>query len=97
MPVNDEDMSGNKKTVSSVSKATSYEAIGDYWDEHSLADHWDQTSEVEVEVTARRRPRIAIAPEVYEQIEIEAQTRGVVPEYLANVLLSERLAEISRR
>ena len=97
MAVSDEGMSGNRKTGSSISQATSYEAIGDYWDEHSLADHWEQTKEVEFDVTAKRRPRIAIAPEVYEQIEIEAQTRGVVPEYLANVLLSERLAEISRR
>ncbi|MGD9627655.1 MAG: hypothetical protein AB7V18_00225 [Pyrinomonadaceae bacterium] len=90
-------MNENKKQESSVSKATSYEGIGEYWDAHSLEDHWDQTREAEFEVTAKRRHRIAIAPEVYEQIEIEAQTRGVIPEHLANVLLSERLAEISRR
>lgn len=90
-------MNGNKKQVSSISKASSYTSIGEYWDEHSLVEHWDDTAEAEFEVTAKRRPRIAIAPEVYEQIEVEAQTRGVVPEHLANVLLSERLAEISRR
>jgi hypothetical protein len=90
-------MSGNKKQESTVSKATSYEGIGEYWDVHSLEDHWDQTRNVEFEVTAKRRHRIAIAHDVYEQIEIEAQTRGVVPEYLTNILLSERLAEISRR
>ena len=90
-------MSENRKKGTSISNATSYEEIGEFWDEHSLADHWEETSEAEFEVTAKRLNRIAIAPEVYELIEVEAQSRGVIPEKLANILLSERLAELSSR
>ena len=35
---------------SSISNARSPEKIGEYWDSHSLADHWDQTHEVEFEI-----------------------------------------------
>lgn len=85
-----------KKNVSSISDAVSYEEIGEYWDTHSLADHWEETREVEFEVLAKRSPRITVSPDIYEQIEIEAQARGVVPEKLANILLAERLGELSR-
>jgi hypothetical protein len=90
-------MNGNKKDkVSSVSKVASYEEIGEYWDTHSLADHWNETSEAEFDVKAKRSHRITLAADVYEQIEVEAQSRGVVPEKLVNILLAERLGELGR-
>lgn len=85
-----------KKNLSSISNASSYEEIGEYWDTHSLADHWEETSEVDFEIHVKRSHRITVAPDVYEQIEVEAQARGVVPEKLANILLAERLVEIAR-
>lgn len=85
-----------KKNISSISNATSYEEIGEYWDTHSLADHWEETNEIGFEVAAKRSHRITVTTDVYEQIEVEAQARGVVPEKLANILLAERLGEIAR-
>lgn len=38
-----------------ISKADTPEEIGEFWDNHSLADHWDQTQEVEFEVRAQAR------------------------------------------
>lgn len=35
---------------SSLSNASSYAEIGEYWDSHDLAEHWDQTHEVAFEV-----------------------------------------------
>ena len=35
---------------SSLSGSRSYEELGEYWDTHSLADHWDQTVPVEFEL-----------------------------------------------
>lgn len=35
---------------SSISKAGTTEEIAEFWDNHSLADHWDQTKEVEFDV-----------------------------------------------
>ena len=50
----------NKETeqLTSISKAKTPEEIGDYWDSHSLADHWDQTHDVEFEVRAIRQRRL---------------------------------------
>lgn len=85
-------MSENEKNrLTSISKAQTLEEIADFWDTHSLADYWDQTHEVEFEVRAKRRRRVTLAPEVYEKIEAQARTYGMLPETLVNVWLLERL------
>ena len=77
-------MNGAKRAkLTSISRAQSPEEIGEFWDTHSLADHF--------EVRAERRRRITLAPEVYEQIEAQARRQGLVPETLVNLWLSERL------
>ena len=43
-----------RKNKSSISGARTYAEIGEFWDSHSLADHWDETHEVEFEVRAQR-------------------------------------------
>lgn len=79
----------------SGSQASSIEEIGEFWDTHSLDDYWDQTHEVEFDVRAERRRRIALDPEVYERLEALARTRGVLPETLANLWIAERLQQTS--
>lgn len=79
--------------LTSISKASSLEEIGEFWDTHSLDDYWDQTHEVDFDVRARRRRRITIDPTVYEQVEAEARTRGILPETLVNLWLMDRLHE----
>ncbi|MFY9610072.1 MAG: CopG family antitoxin [Blastocatellia bacterium] len=74
-----------------ISRARTPEEIGEFWDSHSLADHWDETHEVEFEVRAKRRRRITLDPQVYAQLEAEARARGVLPETLVNLWLVERL------
>ena len=44
---------GSDPQKSSISKAHTLEEIADYWDSHSLDNHWDQTHEVEFEVGNR--------------------------------------------
>lgn len=44
----------NEPRLTSISKARTLEEIAEFWDTHSLADYWDQTYEVEVEVRAPR-------------------------------------------
>jgi hypothetical protein len=78
--------------LTSISKARTLEEIADFWDTHSLADYWDQTHEVEFEVRAKRRRRVTLDPEVYAQLEVQARTRGLLPETLVNLWLAERLA-----
>jgi len=81
------------EALTSISKARTLEAMGDFWDSHSLADFWDETHEVEFELRARRRRRVTLEPEVYSEIEAQARARGIAPETLVNVWLVERLRE----
>lgn len=76
-----------------ISKARSLDELAEFWDTHSLDDHWEQTREVEFEVRARRRHRVTLDPDVYTQIEDRARVRGVLPETLVNLWLSEKLRE----
>ena len=79
--------------LSSISQADSLEEIADFWDTHSLDEYWDQTQEVEFEVRAARRRRVTLDPDVYAQIQDRARVRGILPETLVNLWLSEKLRE----
>ncbi len=52
----------NEAPMTSISKARSIEEIADYWNTHSLDDHWEETHEVEFEVTVIRKR--GVAPDV---------------------------------
>jgi len=39
----------------SISDASSYREIGEFWDEHDLSEYWDQTHEVQMEINLVRR------------------------------------------
>lgn len=84
----------NQNQITSISKAGTEEEIADFWDMHSLGDYWDQTREANFSVTAKRRHRITLDPEIYQQVETEARTRGILPETLVNLLLADRLHEM---
>jgi len=73
----------------------SIEAAAAFWDTHRLADYWDQTHEVEIEVAAKRRRRVVIEPTLWEQVVARARTRGVLPETLINLWLAERVQSVS--
>lgn len=82
----------DKPQMTSISKAQTIEEIAEFWDTHSLADYWDQTHEVEIEVRAERRRRITLDPDLYLRVEALARLRGVMPETLVNLWIAERVA-----
>ena len=82
--------SGNK---TGISKAKTLEEIGEFWDNHSLADYWDQTRAVEFEIRATKKCRIAIDPALYEKMTSCSHKKGILPETLINVWLTEKLKE----
>ena len=81
----------DKAKETPISKAQTLDEVADYWDQHSLADHWDETREAQFEVRAKRRRRITVDPEIYSQIEAEARMRGISPETLINLWLAEHI------
>ena len=90
-----------ERQLSSISKASSYEEIGEFWDTHSTADYWDQGKDVEFEIRIPHLHRVVIVDELFERIRLAAATRGVLPETLINLWLAERLqapiAPVNRR
>jgi hypothetical protein len=91
---NVDDMNGNEnENHSSVSKAQTLEEIGDFWDEHSLADFWDRTHEVGFEVRARRQRRVTPEPDAYQRIQEQASARGIAADTLVKIWLVERLRQ----
>ena len=83
-------MDASSVLKSSVSKATSYEEIGEFWDTHSLADYEDVLEEVEFEYVGPAWTHVARY--LWDGISAAAKRQGVQPETLVNLWLMERLA-----
>jgi predicted DNA-binding protein (UPF0278 family) len=91
-------MNANEATgLSSISKASSYEEMGEFWDSHSTADYWDEGYDVEMEVRIPSRHRVNIEAEMFERIGEEARHRGVSSETLINLWIAERLQALATR
>lgn len=89
-------MSANEvQQRTSISNASSYEEIGEFWDTHSLADYWDQTYQVEMEIRLPRPHRVNIEAEIFERVGQEARHRGVSRETLINLWIAERLQTLA--
>ncbi|EFI33375.1 conserved hypothetical protein [Desulfonatronospira thiodismutans ASO3-1] len=76
----------------SISQADSLEAVSEFWDTHSLAEYWNETSEVHLEVRAEQRRRITLDPDIFSQVESQARSRGLLPQTLVNMWVAERLS-----
>lgn len=75
--------------TSSLSQATTIEAMGTFWDTHDLTDY--DTDQSDASFTFRRT--IAIEMQLYEAIERAAQVHGVSPETLINLWLQQKVQE----
>ncbi len=79
---------------SSISKAGSYQEIGEFWDTHDLTDYWDQTKPVEFEVELKSEVTcFALESGLSSRIRELAIQRGESPETLLNLWVQEKLQE----
>ena len=69
---------------SSISNASSYAEIGEFWDEHDLGDYEDQTHPVEFEVRLNSPSRVyvPVERELAELLRNAAASEGVSTETL---------------
>lgn len=82
------------KGKSSISKARSYKAIGEFWDTHDLADYWDQTKPVHFDVDIQSEVTyFALDSKLSTKIRALARQHGVLPETLLNLWVQEKLQE----
>lgn len=83
-------------TRSSISNATSYEEIGEFWDEHDTADYWGQTYPVEFTINLDSKSQVryyGIDKSLAEKISAVAEQKGMSAETLLNVWVQEKLQE----
>ncbi|MDQ3750232.1 MAG: BrnA antitoxin family protein [Acidobacteriota bacterium] len=77
---------------SSVSKAGSYQKIGEYWDAHDADEIWDETEEVKFEVDLESDVfYYAVETSLSSKLHTIAERRGVSAETLVNLWLQEKV------
>ena len=80
------------KNKTEISGADTYQAIGEFWDNHDLTEVWDQTEpadfEVKIETVRRYYP---INSDLSNKIAIIAQKKGVSTETLLNLWIQEKI------
>ena len=83
---------------SSLSGSRSYEELSEYWDTHSLADHWDETYPVEFELDVQSSSLYFPVDRVLAaKLRTLASSHGVSTETLLNLWLQERVADEARK
>lgn len=80
------------KRKSSISKASSYQEMGEFWDTHDTTDYEDQTYEVEFEVDLKSEVTyLPLEKTLSSRMRTLAKQRGVSPETLLNLWVQEHL------
>lgn len=81
---------------SSISQATSYQEIGEFWDSHSLADYWDETQLVEFEIDLNQESRFyyKIDQALSKQLIEVAKQQGISANQLVNLWIEEKLRDL---
>ena len=83
-----------EKNKSSISKATSYKEMGEYWDREDLDGIWDQTEPVEFSVSLQAEVNYySIDSALADKIRDVARRRGVSPQTLLNLWVQEKIQE----
>ncbi len=81
---------------SSVSKAGTYGAMGDFWDEHDLSDYWSKTRAARADVELESEESLyAVEKGLSETIRREAKERGISPHTLVNLWLQEKIQKLN--
>ena len=81
-----------KKGKSTVSKSTSYESMGSFWDSKDLIDSVYKMKKVDFDVDiATQKTYCALDKSLSNKAQAAAKERGVSPDTLVNLLLSEKL------
>jgi hypothetical protein len=67
---------------------------GDYWDSHSLADTWEQTRPVEMDIDLEQECYlVALDPELARRLARYSNGKGISAQTLLNLWIQERLSK----
>jgi hypothetical protein len=88
-------MKKNSNRKSSVSKARTYKAMGNFWDTHDLSDFWNKTRPARASVRLESEESFyAIEKALSQTILRAAKERGVSPHTLVNLWLQEKIQRL---
>lgn len=77
---------------SSISKAKSYQQIGEFWDAQDLSEVWDKTEEAKFDVDLQSDVfYYAVETSLSSKLHLIAEKKGVSAETLVNLWLQEKL------
>jgi hypothetical protein len=77
---------------SSISKATTPEGVGEYWDTHDVGDIWDRTKPAEMVVSiTSEKVYCAIDRNLAENAQAIARQRGISTDTLINLWIQEKV------
>jgi len=82
-----------EENKSSISQASSYEAIGEFWDTHDFTE-FDNAERPDIDFDIQDTVRIEVG--LLSTIEKVAVSRGVSVETLINLWLQERVQTLSK-
>ncbi|MEK6672174.1 MAG: CopG family antitoxin [Nitrospirota bacterium] len=84
-----------RKHKSSLSEATSYRELGEFWDAHDLSDFWGKTKTASFEVDIEAEVTYyAVDKTLSEKLQAIAQKRGVTADTLINLWVQEKLQKL---
>lgn len=82
-----------KNKLSSISKAKTYEKMGEFWDSHDFTEFDDERSpDIMFEISCK----ISVEPDLLSSIEKHAKLRKIDTETLVNLWLHEKLNQVDR-
>ena len=81
-----------KNKLSSISKAKTYEKMGEFWDSHDFTEFDDEISpDVKFEISCK----VSVEPDLLSSIENHARLRKIDSETLVNLWLHEKLNQVN--
>ena len=86
-----------EKDRSTVSQASSYQEMGEYWDTHDAGEVWAQTEPAEFEVDLRREKiYYPVGRSLSAKIAEIALEQGISAETLLNLWVQEKVSQIGQ-
>lgn len=81
----------------SIPHFKSLEEFQEFWDSHDLSDYWTRLKEISFDVDIKSRKNlVAVEPRLLAKVRSQAKAKGVSPECLVNIWLSEKVLKSAR-
>jgi hypothetical protein len=81
----------DESKLSSISKASTLEGIGEFWDDHDFTEFDTDAPDVKFDISCS----VPVEPELLSKVEKQAKLRGVSVETLVNLWLQQKLLEFT--